>query len=179
MIAKELGLTPDILIGDYDSCEQPKDQSVIKLPMEKDMTDSEAAIDLAVSKGVRHITVVGGLGGRFDHTMGNVGMLAKYCGKLDHMAFIDGQNYIFMMQPGTIRIPKNKYRYLGIISYGPSASGVTLRGVKYPLTEYFLTNDTTLGVSNEIVAENATVTFSTGKLLIVLSRDGDEERTLL
>ena len=86
--------------------DQPDDLNVIKLPMEKDMTDSEAAIDLAVSEGAGHITGMGGLGGRFDHTMGNMGMLAKYCGKLDHMAFVDGQNYVFMTEPGTIKNTK-------------------------------------------------------------------------
>ncbi|WP_419026085.1 thiamine diphosphokinase [Emergencia sp.] len=171
LLAQKLGLLPDLLIGDYDSCDQPEDQDVIKLPMEKDMTDSEAAIDLAVSRGASHITVLGGLGGRFDHTMGNMGMLAKYCGKILHLAFVDGQNYVFMATPGTISVPKNAYRFLGLISYGDSAKGVTLRGVKYPLTDHCLTNTTTLGVSNEITEENATITFSSGKLLIILSKD--------
>lgn len=174
LIAKKLGLAPNILIGDYDSMDQPDDLNVIKLPMEKDMTDSEAAIDLAVSEGAGHITVLGGLGGRFDHTMGNMGMLAKYCGKLDHMAFVDGQNYVFMTKPGTIKIPRNRYPFLGLISYGDNAAGVTLRGVKYPLTDYHLTNTTTLGVSNEIIAKIASITFTSGKLLIVLSKDADQ-----
>lgn len=170
-IAKKLGLKADLLIGDYDSMNQPIDQDVIKLPMEKDMTDSEAAIDLAVSRGASHITILGGLGGRFDHTMGNMGMLAKYCGKLEHMAFVDGQNYVFMMEPGCIKVPKNPYRFLGIISYGASAAGVTLSGVKYPLKEHFLTDETTLGVSNEITSKEAEISFSKGRLLIILSRD--------
>lgn len=171
LIAKKLGLTPDLLIGDYDSCQQPADHSVIKLPMEKDMTDSEAAIDLAVSRGANHITVLGGLGGRFDHAMGNIGMLAKYCGRLEHMAFVDGQNYLFMITPGTINVPQNSYRFLGVISYGDHATGVTLRGVKYPLTDYCLTNTTTLGVSNEIISDHASITFTSGKLLVILSKD--------
>ncbi len=175
LIAQRLGLAPDLLIGDYDSCDQPEALGVIKLPMEKDMTDSEAAIDLAVSRGASHITVLGGLGGRFDHTMGNMGMLAKYCGKIPHLAFVDGQNYVFMIAPGTISVPKNIYRFLGIISFGDSAAGVTLRGVKYPLTDHYLTNTTTLGVSNEITGENATITFTSGKLLIVLSKDISNE----
>ncbi len=170
LFAQKLGLSPDYLIGDYDSMTQPCG-NVIKLPMEKDMTDSEAAIDLAVSKGLTNITVLGGLGGRFDHTMGNIGMLAKYCGKLSHLALADGQNYIFMVSPGTYTIPKNRYPYLGIISYGAAAQQVTLRGVKYPLTHHHLTNETTLGVSNEIMADAATVSFTEGRLLIVLSRD--------
>ena len=63
LIARELGLRPDLLIGDYDSMAEPQDQDVIKLPTVKDMTDTEAAIDLAISRGFTDLTVVGGLGG--------------------------------------------------------------------------------------------------------------------
>ncbi len=174
LIAEKLGLSPDYLIGDYDSMDAPEDGNIIALPMEKDMTDTEAAIDLAVEKGFERITVLGGLGGRFDHTMGNIGMLAKYCGKLQHLAFVDGQNYIFMMEPGTITIPKNAFDYLGIISYGSQAENVTLKGVKFPLTNHLLTNDTSLGVSNEILSDEAEISFTAGKLLIILSKDIDK-----
>lgn len=171
LIARQLGIRPDILIGDYDSADRPDIPGVIVLPMEKDMTDSEAAIDLAVQKGAQSITLLGGLGGRFDHTMGNIGMLAKYCGRLEHLALCDGQNYVFMVPPGTVRIPACSYRYLGVISYGGTAKGVTLRGVRYTLTDFSLPDDTTRGVSNEITGEEAVITFSEGRLLLILSRD--------
>lgn len=171
--AKNLGITPDFLIGDYDSSSKPDRSDVILLPMEKDMTDSEAAIDFAVSEGFEHITLLGGLGGRFDHTMGNIGLLAKYCGKLKHLAICDGQNYVFMTSPGSVSIPQNEYKYLGIISYGGTSAGVTLKGVKYPLTDYTLTDATTLGVSNEITADTAEISFTSGKLLIILTKDID------
>ena len=59
-IAKKLGISPDIPIGDYDSMQLPQNQKIIKLPMEKNMTDSEAAIDFAISDGFNDITVIGG-----------------------------------------------------------------------------------------------------------------------
>ena len=168
--ARRLKITPTLLIGDYDSCPMP-DSDVIKLPTEKDMTDSEAAIDLAVSRRANDITVLGGLGGRFDHTMGNIGMLAKYSRKSVRLVFLDGQNCVFMITPGSIRIPKNTFKYLGIISYGDCAENVTLRGVKYPLTNHFLTNETSLGVSNEITEDAAQISFTSGRLLVILSND--------
>ena len=176
LVADRLGLTPDILIGDFDSVEQPKEREVIKLPAEKDMTDSEAAIDLAVSQGYDHIVVLGGLGGRFDHTMGNIGILSKYCGKLSHLALTDGQNYVSMASPGRVTIPRGDYTYLGVISYGGAAKSVTLKGVKYPLTDYLLSDSTTLGVSNEIIEETAEISFTEGKLLLILSRDSSSHR---
>lgn len=174
LIAEKLGLSPTHLIGDYDSMKMPDVNGVIKLPMEKDMTDTEAAVDMAVELGFRHITVLGGLGGRFDHTMGNLGVLAKYCGKIESIAFIDGQNYVRMVPPGHYEMPKNPYKYLGIISYGDFAEKVTLRGVKYPLEDHFLTHETSLGVSNEITKEIAEISFASGKLLVILSKDIDK-----
>lgn len=174
LIAEKLGLSPTYLIGDYDSMDMPDADGIIKLPMEKDMTDTEAAVDLAGSFGFGDITVLGGLGGRFDHTMGNLGVMAKYCGKVQHLAFVDGQNYVFMAAPGKITIPKNDYKYLGIISYGDFAEDVTLRGVKYPLENHILTHETSLGVSNEIIATQAEISFRSGKLLIIFSKDIDK-----
>ena len=176
LIAEKLGLSPTHLIGDYDSMEMPEENKtdIIKLPMEKDMTDTEAAVDMAVTLGFKHITILGGLGGRFDHTMGNLGILAKYCEELPYLALIDGQNYVRMIYPGYYELEKNPFKYLGVISYGDFAEMVTLRGVKYPLEEHFLTHATSLGVSNEITADVAEISFTSGKLLIILSKDIDK-----
>lgn len=178
LMARRLGLSPDLLIGDYDSMEMPDDPDVIKLPSEKDMTDSEAAIDLAVSRGYSDITLLGGLGGRLDHTMGNLGMLSKYCGQLDSLSIVDGRNKAFMIPPGELLLKKDGYKYLGIIAYGGTAENVTLSGVKYPLDHHLLTASTTLGVSNEITAAEAHISFTAGKLLIILSSDVDKPAAL-
>ena len=170
-IAEVLGLTPDLLIGDYDSGQLPEDREVIRLPMEKDMTDSEAALDLAVSEGGETIIILGGLGGRFDHTMGNIGLLAKYCGRLRGLSFVDGYNCVSMLEPGCYEIPGNKYRYMGLVAYGEPVEELTLRGVKYPLTKHTLRDDTSLGVSNEITAPAASLSFTAGRLLLIFSDD--------
>ncbi len=175
LVAETLGIEPDLLIGDYDSMALPEGRDVIRLPAEKDVTDSEAAIDLAISRGSRDITLLGGLGGRLDHTLGNLGMLAKYCGKVKRLVISDSRNYVFMMIPGVITIPKNDYKYLGIIAYGGPAENVTLSGVKYPLDHHLLTDHTTLGVSNEITASEACIEFTKGKLLVILSSDVDKQ----
>ena len=174
LIAEKLMLSPTHLIGDYDSMEMPDAPDIIKLPMEKDMTATEAAVDLAVSLGSHHITVLGGLGGRFDHTMGTLGVMAKYCSKTHYLAMVDGQNYVRMVPPGHYEIPKNSYKYLGVLSYGDFAENVTLRGVKYPLEDHFLTHETSLGVSNEIIGDEAEISFTKGKLLIIFSKDIDK-----
>ena len=169
--AEKLGLTPDILIGDYDSCPQPKDREVIKLPAEKDVTDSEAAIQLAYEKGWQDITLLGGLGGRFDHTMGNLGMLAKYTGKLRRIRILDGNNRVFVADPSDFTVHKDGYKYLGLAAYDSPVTGLTLTGMKYPLRDAVLDNRTTLGGSNEILGETGQISFRSGRLLVVQCND--------
>lgn len=179
------GDVPVYLIGDYDSGSPPTEaeraaaSGLVVLPAVKDVTDSEAAIDLAVSKGFDVIHVYGGLGGRFDHTMGNLGMLAKYVEdpRVDELWFEDGQNRVFLKTPGTFRVPargpENRFDYFGLIAYGGAVEGLTITGAKYPLAGHTLTPDTTLGVSNEVAKGSpfAEVTHTKGHLLVILSRD--------
>ncbi|MBQ3051271.1 MAG: thiamine diphosphokinase [Clostridia bacterium] len=180
-----LGDVPVYLIGDYDSGTPPTEaeraaaSGLVVLPTVKDMTDSEAAIDLAVSRGYDVIHVLGGLGGRFDHSMGNLGMLAKYVEdpRVKELWFEDGQNRVFMKTPGTFRVPargpENRFDYFGLIAYSGAVEGLTITGAKYPLAGHTLTPDTTLGVSNEVAkdAPFAEVSHTKGHLLVILSKD--------
>lgn len=173
--SEALDLHPDKYIGDYDSAKQPDVPDLIKLPCRKNMTDSEAAIDLAIEDGCTDITILGGLGGRFDHTMGNIGILAAYTGKIPHIEILDGWNRVFIADPGTVRVSRHGFKYISIIAYGSEVTGITLRQVKYLLDDYTLSNETTRGVSNEIEddCEEAVITHRTGRLLIIQSNDAD------
>ncbi len=173
--AQALGLKPDKYIGDFDSAAQPDVPNLIKLPCQKDMTDSEAAIDLAIADSCTDVTILGGLGGRFDHTMGNIGMLASYTGKIPHIEILDGWNRVFIADPGTVRVKRNGFKYISIIAYGSEVTGITLRNVKYLLDDFTLSNETTRGVSNEIAddCEEAVITHRTGRLLIIQANDAD------
>lgn len=169
--ADKLGITPTQIIGDFDSTERPEAEHLIVLPREKDMTDSEAAVDLAVSRGYRNIVVLGGLGGRFDHTMGNVGLLAKTLNSVDWLEFQDGQNRMFMRGPGKVTVDRGRFHYLGLIAYGGSVEGLMVQNVKYPLHDFTLRDDTTLGVSNEILGDHADISLRSGRLLVIQSND--------
>ena len=175
--AKELGIKPDIVIGDFDttksvpaSSETDDAPEIVTLPHEKDMTDTEAACDLAYSRGAGVITIVGGLGGRFDHTMANIGLMSKFLGKAD-IFILDGDNFVRMLAPGEYKIISAGYTYLGLIAYGGPVKELTLSGTYYPLENHDLTPDTSLAISNEIVNEPATVKFTSGQLLVIQSDD--------
>lgn len=145
---------------------------VFVLPAEKDMTDSEAAVDVAVQLGFTRIAVLGGLAGRLDHTLGNLALLAKYLDRGVQLTFRDGVNAVTMVAPGEYElIGDSAHKYLGVLAYGGAAQGVTLAGTKYPLTDFLLGDAATLGVSNEIVAPRARVGVREGRLLLILSRD--------
>lgn len=172
-VANALELPYDVAIGDFDSSTAPIKESLYILPREKDITDTEAALDLAMSEGYQYVDILGGLGGRFDHTMGNIGLLSKYCSLFSHLALYDGANYLFMATPSTFEVAKKNYDYLSVISYTPYVENLSLKGVKYPLSNHTLNHSTTLGVSNEILGSTASISFSSGKLLVISSKDID------
>ena len=169
--AEELGLTPDLYIGDYDSGKVPASANVILLPAEKDQTDTEAALELAWDRGCRDITILGGLGGRFDHTMGNIALMKKYCDKVSSICILDGTNLVMMKTPGNYTLSRDRWKYLSVMAYGDPCEGVCLTGVKYPIHEMTLTSDCTLTVSNEITSDAAHLSFRKGHLLVIRSSD--------
>lgn len=171
LVARRLGIRPTRMIGDFDSAARPGGRDPILLPAEKDMTDTEAALDLAYESGLHDVTILGGLGGRLDHTMGNLGLLRKYLGRIDPLILLDGTNRVFLKGPGSYSVQKDSYQYLGLIAYGGNVAGLTLTGTKYPLEEHLLTPDTTLGVSNEITGSSCRISFREGTLLVIQSNE--------
>ena len=147
------------------------ERAVFVLPAEKAMTDSEAAVDVAAQLGFVDIALLGGLGGRFDHTLGNLTILAKYVDSAVRVRIFDGFNSVEMVAAGTHTVPRRGFRYFGVLPYGGSAIGVTMRGVKYAVTDFTFEDSSTRGVSNEIVGESATLSVRAGRLLLVQSRD--------
>ena len=176
--AFQLGISPDLIIGDFDTATSPalieKQSKLIILPTEKDMTDTEAALDIAATKQPSSITILGGLGGRFDHTMGNISLLSKYDLPIK---IKDEKNSVTMLRPGRYFVAKDEYQYISLVPFTPSVSGLSISGVKYTLENADLTHDNTLGISNEITGTSSMasptceVSFKTGKLLVCQSND--------
>lgn len=150
--------------------QEPVASEIVILPEVKDLTDSEAAIDLAFERGFRDIDVLGGISGRIDHTMGNMGILSKYVGQA-RIRFFDGINYVTMLEPGTHLVKPRGYHYMGLIAFNENVVGLTIEGAKYEVTNFTLTPNATRGVSNEITGDYAQITFQQGKLLVINSRD--------
>lgn len=173
-------MKPDIIIGDFDSVDVEslayfKEQDGIEFhqlnPM-KDDTDTEYAIRYAIAHGATAITVIGGTGTRLDHVLGNVSLLGIGLEEGIPIELVDANNRIRMVdKPLSIRRTEQYGKYVSLIPYAGEVCDVTLEGMKYPLDHYLLGGFNSLGVSNEIEADEAHISFSKGLLLVIESRD--------
>ena len=164
------GIVPNQILGDFDSLgRQPKGANVTAYPPEKDDTDTLLALKEAMRRGYDDIMIIGGLGGRIDHTLANISLtaFAAQHGAVCHL--IDEHHQIFAIHNDSIMVKKGYWKWLSVFAAGSEVRGVSLRGLKYPLQEAVLTNTYPIGVSNEFVSSSAVVTAAQGTLLIVLS----------
>lgn len=170
--SKNLGITPDLAVGDFDSWFEPIDKQceVIKVAAEKDDTDTMLAVKLAISKGFTTINIYGAVGGRLDHTYANIQVLA-YIKKNHCIGTIFGDSDIVtIIQNEKKTFTKINGYYLSVFSFSEISSGVFERGVKYPLNDATIFNNFPIGISNEIISENCEIEVQDGTLLIVFSK---------
>lgn len=188
MIAADKGMdffyrnqkTPDYIIGDFDSAEREsltffRTQSKVQIrelcPI-KDDTDTESAIRFALEQGATQITLLGATGSRLDHVLGNIELLGIGLKAGVPITIMDAKNRIRMIDKGVIIKKSEQYgTYVSLLPYTEEVTHLTLRGFKYPLTDATLAGFCSLGVSNEIVEEEAEIAFDGGILLVVEARD--------
>lgn len=174
--AARLGLRVDYVVGDLDSADPAAVDAasaagavVQRHPAEKDATDLELALDLAREQGVRRITVVGGAGGRLDHFLANVALLAAApFADLELDARI-GDAYVVVAQGGRPRseIVGAAGSLVTLLAAGGDAVGITTAGLQYPLQGAMLRPGTSRGVSNVLVGERGSVVLDHGTLLVI------------
>lgn len=173
-------VTPDIIIGDFDSADekilaffqQNKAIDFCTLNPEKDDTDTEFAIRESIRRGADSITIIGGTGTRLDHVLGNISLLGIGLEEQISMELLDEHNRIRMIQkPLTLEKDAQYGKYVSLIPYGGDVQGITLRGFKYPLSDYTMGGFNSLGISNEIVDEKAVIELTGGSLLVIESHD--------
>lgn len=169
--AQKEGITPDFLVGDFDSFsgDLPGGIPVLRLPCEKDETDTMAAVKYAVEKGFEKILLFCALGARLDHLLGNL-QTAAYAAKNGVTVKItDSDNEICVFSGKKLVFPKKEGFSISVISLSDKCENVNLSGGKYELENAILTNATTLGISNEW-AGDITVSAEKGVLAVVMSR---------
>lgn len=170
--AKAAGLEPDFLIGDWDSGEKPAlDVPCVTLPVEKDMTDLQAAMDEALSMGVTELLLCGCTGGRLDHTVSNLLLLEWLAERGGQGMVVDEDNEVRLLTPGVCRLEdRPHYHYLSLVPLDHKISGVTLKGTKYPLERAELSRGDTLSISNEPKNPVLEITIGSGRALLIRSQ---------
>ncbi len=171
--AREYDIKPDLLLGDFDSLKGilPTDTEILGFPPEKDYTDLELAVMEAISRDACEIEIAGGIGGRLDHTVANIQILENHSRQCP-IIMKDGRNSCFVLHGpcNSFEIEAAKDSYLSVFSLSDRCMGVCISGVRYPLSNYTLTRDYPLGVSNEFKSDKAILSFEDGSMLIVISK---------
>jgi len=171
------GIKPDVLIGDFDSIapdilEEYKKSGVetIKHPVRKDMTDTELAVEYAVSRGAGRIFIAGAFGTRIDHTLSNLQLLHKILDSGLEGVLIDENNTVYLIKD-KIEIKRKENYKLSLIPATPIVEGISTGGLAYPLADAVMTIGTSLGISNEFTLDEAWVSIRKGRLYVILSKD--------
>lgn len=177
---RRCGIMPDMIIGDFDSVKVDtlsffKSQTGIvfqELNPIKDDTDTEFAIRQAIALGAKEICVLGATGTRLDHVLGNISLLGIGLPEQVQIQLVDSHNRIRMLDK-SIKIAKTEQfgLYVSLLPYQGEVTQLTLKGFKYPLENFALKPYNSLGISNEIVEEEAEIIFEEGVLLVIESRD--------
>ena len=176
----QLKMIPNHVVGDFDSVspeilEFYKKQSQIifhTFHAEKDNTDTDIALQLAIRLKSSKITIMGALGKRMDHTIANIHILKDALEANIPCQILDEHNRIYLINT-SIQLEKDKIygKYVSLIPLTSTVEGLTLTGFKYPLHDYTLLIGTSLGISNEIVTDTAHIEMNNGILIVIESRD--------
>ncbi|WP_068785622.1 thiamine diphosphokinase [Paenibacillus phocaensis] len=174
----EHGMKPHLAVGDFDSVSAEElaliQNNSLELlacdPIDKDLTDTELAFDLAVRRNPAEIVLTGVIGTRLDHTLANLHMLLRAAEQGITCAIWDEYNYVTLC--GSVcRVEDRGYTYVSLLPLTPEVTGITLDGFMYPLHNATLRIGQSLAVSNQLAAPVGTVHVAEGWLLVIQSRD--------
>ena len=169
-----LGVQPHLIVGDFDSHENPHlDVETIVLPREKDDTDTVFAVKEAVKRGFDDFLLLGVVGGRLDHTLGNVSILLMLHALGKRALLVDDWSEMEIVSKDPVFVD-GSFRFFSLLNISGTARGITVEGAKYPLRDAEIRCDYPYGVSNEVLpGQQARVTVKEGELLLVrVLRDG-------
>ncbi len=168
-LAVRLFGAPDFAVGDFDSLGYlPEGVKTVTHPREKDDTDMALAAELALANGASELVILGALGGRLDHTVANLQLLASLAARGVRTTLLgaDGVAVTALVGGECARFPATARGTLSVFAFGGAAHGVTISGAAYPLADATLVPTCPLGVSNELIGTAAKISLREGTLLL-------------
>jgi thiamine pyrophosphokinase len=164
-----LGLEPDLILGDFDSITPSTLATFAHLPVQrynkdKDKTDLELALELAYHPLIEEIALFGALGGRTDHTLGNLVLLSRFPGKV----FIESHSERLFVIKKSAQLSLELGQTLSLIPLNGPVHGITTTGLKWPLNDATLSKEF-IGISNESTGSNVTISLREGDLLCCIN----------
>lgn len=170
---KALGIQAHLIVGDFDSHSNSNaDVETIVLPCEKDDTDTVFAVKEAMKRGFDDLLLIGVVGGRLDHTLGNVSILLMLhsCGK--RAKIVDDYSEMEIVSGEPVFID-NSFPYFSLLNISGAAKGISVENAKYPLDNAEITCEYQYGISNEVLPGTvAKVSVGEGRLLLIKVRCG-------
>ena len=165
-LARSTGVRPGAVIGDFDSMEAPEGETIIRHPVIKDDTDTLLCVKYALEMGVRDFLLVGGIGGRLDHTLANLQTLSYIAAQEARAELCDGKIHAAAIRNGSIRMPRSRGK-LSVFAMDGICEGVWIRGAKYELENSVIRPDFPIGMGNDFVMDEAEIGVQRGTLLVM------------
>lgn len=172
------GISPDLSAGDFDSVteeqlrkiQQSSKQFVSCDPINKNLSDTELALEYAIEMKPQEIIIYGAIGTRLDHTLANIQIMSKVLRHGIPCSIRNQHNHISVTDSVHI-VQRNDFPYVSLMPLSNEVTGITLEGFMYPLHEAVLSIGESLGISNRLLHETGTITIKEGLLLIIESKD--------
>ena len=169
---RKMGLSPNLILGDFDSLKEPLTDDgteILTFPAEKDYSDTHMAVMEAKQRGCDSFLLVGCSGTRLDHTLSNIGLLESLRREGYSAKLVDRNNIMFSAEKRQLIHEKPGIN----ISFIPvdSVKGLTLKGFKYPLEKADIDLFHSVWLSNVLEEEVGEVTFDSGVLIVDISND--------
>ncbi|GAB6142785.1 thiamine diphosphokinase [Desulfocicer niacini] len=172
-----MGIVPHVVMGDLDSIKPSHQRDLeaagvlfIRHPVDKDYTDTELAAKWAVDNGATHITFLGTTGTRMDHTLANIFLMEKISAMGVACSMVDDHNEMHLVRD-QITLENRPNTFVSILPVSRKVCGITLTGLAFPLLNATLFRGDSTGISNRFTASTASITLTSGLLLVTQSKD--------
>ncbi|HCA05431.1 MAG TPA: thiamine diphosphokinase [Ruminococcaceae bacterium] len=168
--AKLAGIKPDLIIGDFDSYSGilPQDVEIMRLNVRKDDSDAFVCARQALKRGFNEIAVLGGMGGRLDHSYANLCLLEYLAGKGVRASLISQDEKIFLLQKGAYFFDGYDGKTFSLFPFGCSSARASVQNAEYPVNGFVFESKKSTGLSN-IFRDGCKISVSSGKLLLIIN----------